>query len=197
MPRSSKGSQFERDLCHLLSKWWTSGVRDDIFWRTSQSGGRATTRKKKGQGTYGQENDICAIDPIGRKFLECFTIEAKRGYNKEHITNLLDHGSLRPGKYQEWIEKLQGAVEDTISLFWMLIHKKDKRQTMVYFPKEFADEYKHMTGEDADANYIQHMNIYITDVVRLQDTIVQAMLLDDWLELYKPEGVIEIVRKLD
>jgi len=40
----AKGGEFERDISRFLSRWWTYGERDDVFWRTSASGARATTR---------------------------------------------------------------------------------------------------------------------------------------------------------
>jgi len=42
----AKGSSFEREICTILSKWWTNNERDDVFWRTAGSGARATTRSK-------------------------------------------------------------------------------------------------------------------------------------------------------
>ncbi len=59
-----KGSNFEREICKLLSLWWTNDKRDDIFWRTSGSGARATTRSKTKQKTFGQYGDVQATDPI-------------------------------------------------------------------------------------------------------------------------------------
>ncbi|MBM3120244.1 MAG: hypothetical protein FJ006_12010, partial [Chloroflexi bacterium] len=60
---SSKGASFERDISRQLSLWWTHGERDDVFWRSSMSGGRATVRAKKGQKTAYQNGDITATDP--------------------------------------------------------------------------------------------------------------------------------------
>src|SRR5262245_2386383 len=52
--RAAKGSKFERDLCRQLSLWWSDGKRDDVFWRASQSGGRAKFRGRRGLQTHGQ-----------------------------------------------------------------------------------------------------------------------------------------------
>ena len=76
----AKGSQFERDICRELSIWWTQGERDDIFWRTSGSGARATTRAKKGDATANSAGDIGYLDEIGKPFLDYFMVELKRGY---------------------------------------------------------------------------------------------------------------------
>ena len=88
----SKGPENERVFCKLLSRWWSEGLdlpsNDAIFWRTSISGGRATTRKKKGLKTAGSYGDVAAIDPIGQPLIEVCTIELKKGYTKQ--LSLLD-----------------------------------------------------------------------------------------------------------
>ena len=42
-----KGSSNERKLSRQLSLWFTNGESDDIFWRSTNSGGTATIRGKK------------------------------------------------------------------------------------------------------------------------------------------------------
>ena len=75
----AKGSVFEREICKELSLWITSGERDDIFWRTAGSGGRATMRKKSGKTTANQEGDVCATDPIGQSTCEHCYYRIKEG----------------------------------------------------------------------------------------------------------------------
>ena len=74
----AKGSAFEREIAKLLSLWWSDCERDDIFWRTQTSGARATSRKRRGQDTFGQYGDIQACDPVGQPLLDCCIIEIKR-----------------------------------------------------------------------------------------------------------------------
>ena len=76
----AKGPSFEREVCEKLSLWWTDGKRDDVFMRTSGSGGKATARRKKGKDTPFQGGDITFSDPIGAPLIEAFNIEAKSGY---------------------------------------------------------------------------------------------------------------------
>ena len=79
----SKGSEFEKDTCKLLGKWWTQNLdvpRDDIFYRTSGSGSRHTARMKQNMPTYNSAGDIGYLDPIGRAFVDLFLVEIKRGY---------------------------------------------------------------------------------------------------------------------
>ena len=72
MAKASKGSAFEREISKSLSLWYTEGERDDIFWRSSQSGGRATTRAKKGKKTAASYGDITALDNRGEPFTDLF-----------------------------------------------------------------------------------------------------------------------------
>src|SRR6056300_739729 len=60
----AKGDTFEREICTLLSEWWSDGKRDDIFWR-HDSGSRAKGSSRKGKTTFGAYGDIKASDPIG------------------------------------------------------------------------------------------------------------------------------------
>jgi len=90
--RQQKGSSFERTICRELSKWWSFGQRDDIFWRTAGSGGMATNRGKQGLRTFGQAGDIQATDPAGQPLLSMFSFELKRGYTaRASIHSVLDY----------------------------------------------------------------------------------------------------------
>jgi hypothetical protein len=77
MKNRGKGAEFERTICKELSKWVSNGERDDIFWRSSMSGGRHTVRKKAGLHALSQTGDICAVHPDGHWLLEKFSIECK------------------------------------------------------------------------------------------------------------------------
>lgn len=76
----AKGGEYERDISRFLSLWWTRGERDDIFWRTSASGARATARAAKFKKTKYDYGDITFTDPIAKLMLDLMVIEAKRGY---------------------------------------------------------------------------------------------------------------------
>jgi hypothetical protein len=136
-----KGSSFEREICRDLSKWWSNGKRDDIFWRTSISGGRATTRRKKGKATFGQDGDIQAVDPIGQPLLEVCAIEIKRGYSSETIANLIDKPlGAKEQLYEKFINQVIHSANNSNSIAWMLIVKRDRRKTIVIIPRHFYSE---------------------------------------------------------
>lgn len=73
----AKGSQYEREVCVQLSRWVSSGVQEDVFWRSALSGGRATVAFKKGKSHAAQVGDISAVDPLGNKFIKDFAVEIK------------------------------------------------------------------------------------------------------------------------
>ena len=73
----SKGAAYERKVCERLSKWMTRGLRDDLYWRSAMSGGRATVKRKKGQKNETQLGDISAIDPLGEPLTRKFFCECK------------------------------------------------------------------------------------------------------------------------
>jgi len=76
----SKGGTFERDICKELSMWWTDNSRDDIFWRTSGSGARATARRKSGVTTQNSSGDVGYLAVNGMPLIDLMCIEIKRGY---------------------------------------------------------------------------------------------------------------------
>jgi len=72
----AKGSQFEREIAKQLSLWLTLDKREDVLWRSSLSGGRATIAHRKGKDVR-QCGDLCAVGPEGHKFCEQFFVELK------------------------------------------------------------------------------------------------------------------------
>jgi hypothetical protein len=76
----NKGGEYEREISKQLSLWVSKGKRDDLIWRTSASGGRATTRSKKKLETAYAYGDLTFTDPKAKPLFDLAVIEAKRGY---------------------------------------------------------------------------------------------------------------------
>ncbi len=72
----AKGASFEREICRKLSLWVTGGRREDCFWRSAMSGGRATVARKRGKDVQ-QSGDITAVHPEGHAFLDRWYVECK------------------------------------------------------------------------------------------------------------------------
>lgn len=139
MNGKNKGGNFERNLCKLLSRWWTRGERDDVFWRTSNSGGRATFQNRRAKKTRVHCGDIAAIDPIGEPLLDLVTIEAKKGYNKRTIHDLLDKPErAKLQQYEEWFQQAEEERLNRGCPFWWVIHARDCRQALIFFPDTLA-----------------------------------------------------------
>lgn len=126
----AKGSAFERDVCKQLSKWVTKGERDDVFWRSAISGGRATVRFAKGKTTEHQAGDICAVHPSGHSFTSYWFIECK--FVKSYRIDLffLGDGGLL---YDFWQKAVQEASKYRRTP--MLIAKQNRGRTIVVIPE--------------------------------------------------------------
>lgn len=144
----AKGGDFERELCYLLSKWWT-GRRDRlVFWRTSNSGGGATVRDRKGIRNRSHAGDITSTEKTSRWFTRYVGLELKKGYGgngkrgakgKGNLHDLIDRTNQN-SLFMDWIAQARSAQKRANARHWMLIHKRDFRQTMTYFPARMYAE---------------------------------------------------------
>lgn len=64
-------------VCGALSRWCSNDLRDDLFWRSAMSGGRATLHSRKGRKNKSQSGDISAVDRAGAPLIEAFFLECK------------------------------------------------------------------------------------------------------------------------
>jgi len=188
--RANKGSKFEREISKRLSLWWTYGERDDVFWRSSQSGGRATQRAKFGKKTHGSYGDIAALDPIGEPLMKFATIELKCGGTHGSPWELYE--SIPPKKnaqkpFEKAITQAKRSAEQAESKGWVLIVKRDFKQPILYI-----DRWLHIKLGIPIAPYV---NFSIP--IRQKDGKPEvfkftAFLLEDWLKKITPEQIINI-----
>jgi hypothetical protein len=179
---SRKGGQYERELCRDLSLWLSYGSDDDCLWRTSQSGGRATQRAKSGKKTEGHTGDLSATNKIGRKFLKRFAVEVKRGYGWMSIVDVFDNpkkkrkskkGKRRP-TYRQWFRQAERSMEQSNARSWMVIHRRDRRDALVWIPGETWQDYM----------LFEHITNYMT-YIRADVHVVGFRL--DWLLALDPK----------
>jgi len=136
----AKGADFERLVCKQLSLWWTDDERDDVFWRSQTSGGRATMRRRRGRSTFGQYGDVAATDPIGQPLLQVVTIELKCGYAKHSVADVFDRPDhLLPQQFEQFLSQVITDAHAAGTPFWMLITKRTGRTPLVWFPKKLAN----------------------------------------------------------
>ncbi len=198
---AGKGSQYEREICRSLSLWWTEGADDDVFWRTSQSGGRATTRKKKGLAADTHSCDICAIKPIGQDFLRAFAPEIKRGYKGASIADLMDSPLIIKNiHYESWILQADEARENSGALYWMIIHRRDQREATITMP---LSVFNHPANKTDEHPYIRMNKVCDQMKVRWMnrktDTIVPIfqMRFEDFMRFVSPSYVKQDILNME
>jgi hypothetical protein len=180
MPKSEKGFRWEREFSVLLSKWWTEGKRDDVFWRTGGSGGRATGRRKKGKDTYGQASDTFACDPIGIPFTDTFACELKKGYSKSSPFDAMDKlDRYKPQVFQQWIAQSEKARANSGSRWWLIVFCRDRRQPMMAFP---AKVLKTLPGGKVLSNKR-------TMLMRIEEGLVALCRLDEFMACITPRSI--------
>lgn len=178
-----KGPAWEREVCKKLSLWWSMGIADDCFWRTHNSGGRATQRHKKGRMTRGQYGDICATHPDAKPFTDVFTVELKRGYPRATIADLLDRKStsaIQP--YEKFIGKVAALAEIAGTQSWLLITRRDGREPLVTMSFEKAEELSLLKC---------YPSALVTAIIRPkpEDLDLFTMNFSHWLEKVHPNTI--------
>jgi len=157
-----KGSNYERDICKQLSKWYSENENDDIFWRTAGSGARATQRMKRSCLTTNSAGDVCALDKSGYPLTSNYLIEIKRGYGNKVITrrskktgketnsvqtgiSLMDivdkfvyqkQRKSKPPILIQWLEKAYAEAKQNKIKEVILIFKRDKKQSCIVLSKK-------------------------------------------------------------
>jgi hypothetical protein len=185
--KAYKGGNYERDTCRSLSRWWTGGKRDDIFWRSSQSGGRATERAKKGKTTFGSYGDIAAVDPIGRPLLEFATIELKRGSSHKTPWDLFessDTEAVRP--FEKALCQARQSSEQAGSRGWLLIARRDHKVSILYLDHKLYLLLK----RDLCPSVRYSLWVNQANGTRFYFKFV-AFRLEDWLRKISPQEIIK------
>jgi hypothetical protein len=182
MPKGNqKGSAFERTISKQLSLWWTEGERDDVFWRSTQSGGRATQRAKSGKTTASSYGDIAPLDSIGKPFTDYFCIELKRGYSSDtEVLGIIDSRKNNHKLFEFYFQcerdKELGGMKESLVIF-----KRDRRTACIMFRPLYNSILTRLFGnqERLKMPYIQisHPDIPMGLIV---------MDLDDWFEWIDP-----------
>lgn len=188
----AKGSDYERELCGQFSRWWSGGKRDDIFWRAAGSGNRAKVRGRAGRNTAGQHGDICATDPDGAVLIDLFTIEIKRGYSGQTITDIID----KPAKagvqcWDSFFDQVLESYEQAGSYAWMLINRRDRREAMVWHPRHVVAD---LRAQGAFGAAQPHPFVGIKATVRRGNNTythidIVGMKLEAWLDAVTPHQI--------
>lgn len=183
--KSSKGGEFERDFSKKFSKYITGGERDDLFWRSSQSGGRATMRAKKGKTTAGSYGDITAIDADYAYITETICFELKKGYNGTNLQDLLDSTKKEPEYIAFWNQCYRDAVLGQRPVC-CVVAKRDRKKAVIILPRSFHIKLTVQVGKPLynrlDINY-NGLRLTITP-------------LDDFFENVPASDFISVVQEI-
>lgn len=185
--KSKKGSAFERAVCKDLSLWWTGGSSDDVFWRTAGSGGRATTRAKKGSATAGAYGDIGAVDPSGEALLKVVTLELKKGYTKMSPFDMLDKPArAKPQEFEKWIEQAADSASQAKSFAWMIVYCRNHREAMACYPSRL-----HSVFDDTVKKSLERCGKFCTIQARQK---IHLLPFDEFLDCVTSGDIREISR---
>lgn len=120
----AKGSAFERQQAKIISLWVSNDKDCDLFWRSSNSGGRAS----QGQVTGTQYGDLTIQKPTkeAQQFYSTFSVELKR-YKKFDVLK----GWLNPkSDLRDWWGQCKEEA-DKNKVYPMLIVKPDRGETFI------------------------------------------------------------------
>jgi hypothetical protein len=189
---SDKGQNYEREKCKQLSLWTSGGKFDAWFWRASQSGGRATSRWKKGETTTGHCGDICSTCPESAWVTKLFTIECKKGYGDDgNPFNVIDrlvtakHG--REKTFHAFVIQAEAAMHRADSAYWMLIYRRPQKRDMIYLPIAFWFQSKSKITNFTPAVRLDFWN-------GKDEMSVGGVLFDDFLKFFTPHSLKRLLR---
>jgi len=123
----SKGAAYEREVCRRLSLYVTGGKRDDVFWRSAMSGGRATIK-----GIAHVAGDICAVHPDGYDFASRWFVECKHYRDLQLHRFLIQEGRL----WNFWIKA--GEEAEKHYKLPLLIVKQNGFPELLIKPNDFG-----------------------------------------------------------
>ncbi len=130
----AKGSSNERGKCKDFSLWWSRGMglgdMDDIFWRSSGSGGRAVNRAKAGKGTYGSCGDMMALNPVGEPLIKACTFEFKKGYDDLDVLSLID-GKGKKGNLRAFIVQVTRDATRAGNEPVLVVHRDFRKPVLI------------------------------------------------------------------
>lgn len=187
MPRKQKGQSFEREMCRTLSLWWSKGKRDDLVWRTSGSGARATVRAKKGKTTANHHGDLCATDASIQPLFDLILFELKCGYSSRTVSDFLDTKNPPKDSLPTWIEKLKNSAKESARPYWVLFHKRVYREVLVYLPSPLAVR----LGATGGPN----LGIFFEDWEKGNVEYIMVILLKEFLKI-NPEEILSLHKQL-
>ncbi len=176
----------------------TDGERTDLFWRSSQSGGRATTRRKTNRTTAGSYGDMTWTDPLGIPLLSCFTFELKNGYAKQtsSIFNFIESVHADKGKLliEKWIEKVRKEAEYARSISYALVICRGGK-TLIIYPNRFHRLIVAEGGYSCSFDLAEDSGPEGSGVLFTRQGVFRVMPLQTFFVNVRPSQITRIARK--
>jgi len=190
MTGKAKGNEWERRCCKRLSKWWSEDIsdeiRDDIFWRTSSSGGRHTQRDKRDQSTLNSAGDMGYLDIIGKPLIDFFVFEFKIGYSKDIDPLLFIDGKQKEPLLLKWWRKLEEERKKCNRLQSIIIFKRNARHACIVLDSSFFNQLTEYCG---DWKYNNMLEIFL-----VQSSYRLIIIpLTKFLEWLSPKTIIQLL----
>lgn len=130
--KSGKGGEFEREICKRLSLWLTGGESDEGLWRSSNSGGRATGRRRRGERTTTHNGDIAATTARGAALLRRTCWELKTGYGRWSVQDEFDSVSRGCCRFTKFVAQAVGQCP--LGKLPILVTRRLGGRAMVWLP---------------------------------------------------------------
>lgn len=186
----NKGSDFERQICKALSKWWTAERKDDVFIRSVTSGAWSTVRRRQAaQQTYGQSGDIAINDPEGQDLLDAFCFELKCGYGAWTFIEVIE-GNYKPSvkkHIEQFIQQAEENASNSHALSPALILKRDRKQPIILITRRMFVHIEKWSTTDIP----QHMTISFD----CTSHVYVVMLLEAFFAWCLPEHIKKILKR--
>lgn len=133
--KAEKGADYERGVCRRLSLWVSGYTREDVYWRSAMSGGRATvksrTHRKRVRDFSAHGGDIAATHELGHALTSEFFIDSK--FYKGFRFDTYIHGGA--GEFAPvWVDDLEKAKLVRKQL--MVIIKANRMADLVFLTSE-------------------------------------------------------------
>ncbi len=146
MNSKRKGGAFEREIARSLSLWISNGLRDDLLWRSSMSGGRATIGLKGGIKRRAQVGDLSAISAEGELLLNHVVIEIKSYRELNLFSGIVSDGG-RLYRFWHLLKEISAAFDRQP----MLVAKQNLMPTLCLLPSEVSYELFGLTDDHVSA----------------------------------------------
>lgn len=167
-----KGSENERTVCKVLSKWWTGKDKPIVFWRVGSSGAQFTLSG----GATDMSGDVVSTHPDGSDFP--FSVETK-SVKSVDFSDLLFPGK-KTNQIEAWWGQCKSDAMRASKIPLLLFRKNGMRK----------DSYFFMIEKDAFKN----VGFYTFPHIISNGRIVG--LLDDLIQTVTKSQVMESIQKI-